>query len=386
MLYKPEQSAPGAFARLQHSFMRTRGAFRVNRRLHVAVGALILAVALVVTGQWLWDRWTHVYLIDARIAANVIAVGSEASGRVTEVPVVAGQKVAKGDLLVGIETRPVELMLDQTNAQIVQIEAEQGRQRAQQDLLRQQIASRLQSARAQIAAARAQKTAKGAELKAAQADFDRVSALFDRKTLSAQRFDEAQARFVSAQQQEQGADAAIHVAEANVAVIEADRVQIDVIDRQLAVLEAQKTALVAQREHQLLELEKRTIRADFDGVIDAVFIDAGEYVAPGTRLILYHDPRRIWIDANVKETEFEHVKIGAPATIVVDAYSRRTFKGTVEQTGQAATSQFALLPSPNPSGNFTKVTQRLPLRIAIDQNDDLLRPGMMVQVSIDVVD
>ena len=94
----------------------------------------------------------------------------------------------------------------------------------------------------------------------------------------------------------------------------------------------------------------------------------------------------VWVDANVKETDFRKLAIGASARITVDAYPNRVFEGDVVRLGEAATSQFALLPSPNPSGNFTKVTQRLPVRISIDQQDGLLRPGMMVEVSIDVVD
>jgi membrane fusion protein, multidrug efflux system len=101
---------------------------------------------------------------------------------------------------------------------------------------------------------------------------------------------------------------------------------------------------------------------------------------------MYHDPARVWVDANVKETEFSRLKDGAPATIIVDAYPDRQFHGLIARLGQAATSEFALLPSPNPSGNFTKVTQRLPVRITLEQDDQLLRPGMMVEVAIDVVD
>src|SRR5690606_7083911 len=97
-------------------------------------------------------------------------------------------------------------------------------------------------------------------------------------------------------------------------------------------------------------------------------------------------PDTIWVDANVKETDFGQVKVGAPVSISVDAYPDIEFTGEVVRLGHAATSQFALLPSPNPSGNFTKITQRLPIRVAIEQREDLLRPGMMVELSIDVVD
>lgn len=126
--------------------------------------------------------------------------------------------------------------------------------------------------------------------------------------------------------------------------------------------------------------------ASFDGVVDASFVDEGEYVTPGTRLLIYHRPDEVWVDANVKETDLRRIRIGAPVSITVDAYPGRTFHGVVERIGGAATSQFALLPSPNPSGNFTKVTQRVPIRVSIETEGEVLPPGLMVVLSIDVAD
>ena len=99
---------------------------------------------------------------------------------------------------------------------------------------------------------------------------------------------------------------------------------------------------------------------------------------------MVHDPKRVWIDANVKETDIRKVKIGQVADVTVDAFPDKKFSGKVIAIGNAATSEFALLPTPNPSGNFTKITQRLRVRVAIDQEQNLLRPGMMVEVFIDV--
>jgi len=90
------------------------------------------------------------------------------------------------------------------------------------------------------------------------------------------------------------------------------------------------------------------------------------------------------VDANVKETEIRHLKVGRRVKVTIDAYPGEIFEGTIARVGHAATSQFALLPNPNPSGNFTKVTQRLPVKIAVAQRDGKLRPGMMVEVVVDV--
>jgi len=99
-------------------------------------------------------------------------------------------------------------------------------------------------------------------------------------------------------------------------------------------------------------------------------------------LVLGHDPARVWGEANIKETSIRSLNVGQPVDIRVDAYPGEVFKGQVQIVGSAATSQFALLPTPNPSGNFTKITQRLPIRISIENPDERLRPGMMVEVKI----
>ena len=101
--------------------------------------------------------------------------------------------------------------------------------------------------------------------------------------------------------------------------------------------------------------------------------------------MMLHDPNDVWVEANVKETEISRVHVGARVTVSVDAYSG-VLHGRVLRVGTAATNQFALLPSPNPSGNFTKITQRVPVRIAIDKPEHPLQPGLMVEVSIDVTD
>ena len=168
------------------------------------------------------------------------------------------------------------------------------------------------------------------------------------------------------------------------AVVEAqaDRQRMDVLRGRFAALHFDEERLNTQTERQQLDLSDRTIKAPSKGTIDRTFIEPGEYVARGQRLLLMHNSAVIWVEANVKETDIRNVKLGAIAKISVDAYPDLVVVGEVVRIGNAATNQFALLPSPNPSGSFTKITQRLPVKIAVPQTDGLLRPGMMVEVEI----
>lgn len=360
------------------------------RRRRGKLPLLLVLIAVMAVGIVAWpslaERWSHIAIDDARVAANLVTVGSEVSGRVTAVPVIAGDRVAKGQLLATIDSEQTLLELKALDAQIRGVESEQDQLRAQQEMIRTEVDAKLAAGRTQVTAAEAAHRASEATLANARHRHERATRLAESNVTSEQALEEAQAALTLAQEEERAAAAGIDTARANIRVTQSEAAQIAMIERQIATLEAQKSSLLAQRGQKRIDLQRREMHAQFDGVIDGTFIDAGEYVSPGTRLLIYHDPSVVWVDANVKETDFGRVTLGAPATITVDAYPALELRGKVTRLGEAATSQFALLPSPNPSGNFTKITQRLPIRIAIEQKDELLRPGMMVEASIDADD
>lgn len=165
-----------------------------------------------------------------------------------------------------------------------------------------------------------------------------------------------------------------------------ERARLDVLDREIDALGHREAELRSRIEQQRLDVADRTIRSPIDGVVDRVFAQAGEYVRPGQRLAIVHDPKRVWIEANVKETQIRKLAAGQPAEVRVDAYPGKVLRGRVRSIGSATTGSFALLPSPNPSGNFTKITQRIPVRIDVERSGERLAPGMMVEVRIDVRD
>ena len=352
------------------------------------LGILILMIiALVVFGgRWLGGRWSQGLIDDGRIAASLVTVSSEVSGEVEAIAVTTGTRVAAGDVLVSIDTDQAELVVEGTEARIEALGAQVAQLRAQQDMIRTQVESRRAAARAQIAAAEANHTASESELRNAQSHFDRIAELESRQIATTQSAEDAQSRLDVARQQELATAAAIVAARANLGTVESEAAQIAVIEHQITRIVAERTGLEAERAQRLIDLRNRGVLASFDGVVDASFVDEGEYVTPGTRLLIYHRPDEVWVDANVKETDLRRIRIGAPVSITVDAYPGRTFHGVVERIGGAATSQFALLPSPNPSGNFTKVTQRVPIRVSIETEGEVLPPGLMVVLSIDVAD
>lgn len=351
----------------------------------IVIGGLV-AVAAWLAAPWIAARFTHVHIDDARIAARVVTVSSEVAGRITVFPVLVGDAVKKGDVLAAIERESSQPQLDAVLSKLAATDAQLTELRVRKVLLEKQLSARRDAARAGIAAAEANHEASLAVLKNARTRHERSIKLAEQNITSQQAFDESQAALDTATQQERAAFSAIESARASLAIVEADREQMNVLESQIVSLTADRTGTEADRSLKEIDLARRTITAQFDGIVDATFVDVGEYVTPGTRIVMYHAPDDVWIDANVKETDFGRISFGSEASITVDAFPGRTFKGKVIGMGGAATSQLALLPSPNPSGNFTKVTQRLPIRVSIDPAGIELRPGMMVEVYIDVTD
>ena len=166
------------------------------------------------------------------------------------------------------------------------------------------------------------------------------------------------------------------------AKVEQDK--LGVIDAQIAALDHQVANLAAQMHQQNVDVEDRTIKSPIAAVIDRTFVLPGEYVQAGQRILLLHNSDEVWVEANIKETQVGRLKLGQMVVVSVDAYPNDRFVGKVARIGSATTARFALLPTPNPSGNFTKITQRVPVKIDMVEMPKPLTPGMMVEVEIDV--
>ena len=347
------------------------------------VGAIVL-IAVFFGGREIYQRVNYVYAYDSRIDADLITVSSRVAGWVTSLEVTEGSKVEDGEVLLGIDDRESRLRLSELEAQLSGIEAERDRLAAERRLVDKQTISLYSSEVSQLDAARVAVSSLEPQLNLAKRKYQRARKLFEHKVFSRRQLDQAENAEQQIERQHRMATAELKAAKAKLAEAEAERAQLDVLDGDLAVLKHRKAELVAKLEHQKLDLADRVIRSTVAGVVDKTFIQTGEYVTPGQRLAMIHDPKKIWIEANIKETEIRRLRIGQSVEVNVDAYPDIDFRGWVLSIGNATTSEFTLLPNPNPSGNFTKITQRLPVRIAIEQQDDFLRPGMMVEIYIDV--
>ena len=330
------------------------------------------------------DRITHVHEIDARITSDLITISSRVSGWVIEIAVEEGQAIAEDQTLVRVDDRESGLMVERLEAQMRSVASERERLMAERQLVDSQTRSHYDTLLSKMSAAEASVSSLEPQLELALSELGRADSLFQKRVIPKQQIDQARATARRIEGEHRMAVAEFQESRAQLQEARAERERLKVLDSEANMLHHRKAALRADVEQQKLDLDDRVIRSPIEGVVDKAFVEAGEFVTPGQRLLLVHDPRRVWIEANIKETQIRKLKIGQSVEVQVDAYPEQSFQGKVVTIGNTTTGKFALLPNPNPSGNFTKITQRLPVRIGIDQKQQMLRPGMMVEIRIDV--
>ncbi len=385
-----------------------------RRRIVIPILIGLATIILIVGIPYLIYASRHVTTDDAQIDGNITTIAPRVKGQVSALYVEDNSVVHRGDILLRLDDRDLRAAADQaaatfaqavashdaaaigvpqqaqlTSAQIAQADAGIGQ--GQSGVTTAQAA--LQSAQAQLSAAQAnlvkasKDEARARELVAqgaiAQADADAALATYQ-AALSSRDSAEQTVRQAQAGLQRSEAQLAANSAELQQAQAGVDTTKIKAA--QANTSEAQVKAAKAALDDANLQLSYATIHAPIDGVVSKRSVNVGDFVNSGQALMAIVDEQNIWVTANLKETQMTNVRLGQPATIHVDAYPHEKFRGTVESIAPATGSTFALIPPDNATGNFTKVVQRVPVRIKIDQASDpnhLLRQGLSVEVTID---
>jgi membrane fusion protein (multidrug efflux system) len=327
---------------------------------------------------------THVYESDARVTADMVIVSSRADGWVVEMPAREGAKVSAGAVVVRIDDRVARLRAEALRAQVAATQAERARLQAERKLVANQADAMMRTRASAVRASAAARAALDSDILLARQELDRNRQLYERGVITDKQLETSQANVARLEHLRRRLDAEREQAEGSLAEAEVERDRLAVIDGQLASLEHAKANLKAQLRQQMVDVEDRTIKSPVPAIIDRTFVLPGEYVSSGQRILMLHNPAEVWVEANIKETHLRHLKLGQPVEVTVDAFPAETFKGRVVRIGSATTARFALLPTPNPSGNFTKITQRVPVKIELIDPPRPVVPGMMVEVNIDV--
>ncbi|MCA0278068.1 MAG: HlyD family secretion protein [Proteobacteria bacterium] len=318
-----------------------------------------LPLALVVGGGYYWvtgGRYQETENANLRQAR--VSIASEAAGRIVKVDVTDNTLVKAGDVLFEVDPQPYQIALAQSDAALA--------------------AARLnvEQLRAAYSQAVAQERVAASGLDYAQSQFDRSNDLVAKGVNTKSSLDEARMDLDKAKEQHSAAVQGIASAKAALGG------NPDIAtDQHPTVLSAQ-----AARDKAAYNLAQTTVRAPADGTVSqAASFKVGQFVGVGTPLFSLVETGDTWVEANFKETQLTNMKPGQKAEIVLDTYPDRTFHGTVQAIGAGTGAEFSLLPAQNATGNWVKVTQRIPVRVKVETSDaDIaLRTGMSATVSID---
>lgn len=326
-------------------------------RLRALLMVLGPFIASVFGGYLYFAGGKYVSTEDAYVKANKVAVGVQVIGRIAEVLISDNQRIEKGDILFAIESNSYKILLAQTDAALRQVlmDVEELKARFQERNARLQLAK--------------------VNLAYAEREFQRKATLVQKKIISRSRYEEAQHERAVAHEE----ISVLHQDLNRILVKLGGGVSVPV--EQLPRYQEAK----ARRDRVKLDIEYTVVRAPFDGVASNK-PQIGQYVKPGDQVMSIVSDTDMWIEANLKETQLTHVRVGQPVRVLVDAYPSHVWSGKVESISQATGAEFSVLPPQNATGNWVKVVQRVPVKVLVDSRvgDPLLRAGMSTEVRIEI--
>lgn len=330
-----------------------------KRRLGRLLLMVALPAALAIGGGYVWvtgGRYQETE--NANLQQAKVSIASDTAGRIVQVGISDNQQVKQGDVLFAVDPEPYRIALAQADAAVAV--ARVG----------------IEQLRAAYSQALAQEKSDASQVDYAQSQYDRAADLAQKGINAKSSLDEAKNDLDKARQQLAVAEQGIISAKAALA----GNPDIET-DKHPTVM-----AALAARDKAAYDLAQTTVKAPADGVISqASSFKVGQYVGSGTPLFALVETGDTWIDANFKETQLTHMKPGQKAEIVVDTYPGRTFEATVNAIGAGTGAEFSLLPAQNATGNWVKVTQRIPVRLELTDADAkmALRTGMSASVTVD---
>jgi membrane fusion protein, multidrug efflux system len=361
---QPERPAQPQDGQLATISKKPSKGVRKGRPVVYPIGALLLAAAL--GGGYVYlDAAEHFQSTDdAFIAARQSSLAPKVSGYITAVPVTDNQHAAAGDVIARIDDRDYRTALDQAEAQVAAAQASI-----------ENVDAQLQVQQAQISANQAQVDQAQAALVFAEQQNARYQELAQKGSGSIQN-----AQQYSSQLRQQ--QAALASAQATLRLSQ----------RQIEALKAQRNSAVAslaqakaQRDQAQLNLSYTTVTAAQPGRVVNLSAAVGQYAQPGTNLTMFV-PDQIWVTANFKEIQLDHMRPGEPVTLAIDAYPERALRGHVDSVQPGSGTAFSLLPAQNATGNYVKIVQRVPVKIVMDDppTDIALGPGMSMVPTVRV--
>lgn len=344
--------------------------------IRYSIIVLVIAVLAILGIRWYIQLKTTVTTDNAKVSADLVSISAEVAGKLTDVYVQEGDTVKVGQPLAKVDDSQYLITASQAEAgwelsKIAVTKLPNDIESAQKSVAKAQNA---------LSAAVAQASINKLSVEENQRILDKNTALYQSGAISKETLDSCTTKYDTAVKALEAANANVSSAQDSVS---AAQIQLDTLGKTgSATYAAQEKQAKAAYDNAQLALARTSIKSPINGRVAKVTALKGQNVSSGTSLFTIVNPDKIWVLANIEEKKVARIHIGEEVNVAVDAYPDIVFKGRVEEIAGATQSSFSILPTENASGNYTKVAQRLPVKISVTQQGDKLKPGMSAVVTI----
>ena len=357
----------------------------VVRGVKIALVAVLVVIALLVAVRWLAWRLGHVVTNAGFVKADITLVSPEVPARIEKILVDEGDRVTPGQLLVVLDRASLDDQVKVAEGKVAVMEGKVARYRAKLSLARREVPARIRAARAALEAARRTEDRARAREEYLRRQRDRFRGLLEDEAIGRARYEEIETGWKAAAAELAAARAGVAAARARLAEAEAARAKIAEAEGALAEAEGGLAAARDALSLARVARDKAEIRAPVGGVVARVFPEPGDLATPGRPVVAVYDPTTLYVEARFEETKLRHLRPGQLVTLELDALPGKPLRGRIRVIHRAAAGEFALIPRDVTAGEFTKLTQRVPVEISFlpgerDRWEKLL-PGLSVTVA-----
>lgn len=342
-----------------------------------AVGAVLLLAYEI----FYW--WTHVYESDVRVQTDFTDISSRVNGKIAEIHVKEGERVAKGQVIVTLEHQSIKLNIESLQTDL---ELERGNRESlvtERDAFKEELASKLATQREKIAALRVELKSAADRLKIAEKDLKRVRVLVSKRLKPESELNSEQDKTLVLEGRVASLRSQIQVAKREWDQLKSTERQIDIINNKIKISIVKERRITDEINKQKLFIKHRKIESPIEGLVGEIHKYKGEYVEDGVNILMLHDPHLYWVEAYVDESQIRHVRIGQEVLIDLDAYPFRDFYGQVQHIGSTTTRGPDALAARNGGGRtLGGKVERIPVRVSIENPPPNITPGMRGDVNI----
>jgi len=362
-----------------------REMFDWKKKLVAIIGGIAILIGGVIFGKWIYYRYTHAVTNNAFVRTDMVELSPLVSGHIKQLLVEEGDQVRKNQIVALIDERDYRAVVALRQAEKEQIARQLDKAGVSLSRLEKESSRVIAIAeKGVIEVGELLRKAK-ANLERETKDYERYRNLVAANAISRSRFDTIAASHEAAQADFKAAETHVGIREDELSRAKLTKLQVEEARKDISALMASYETAEKGLQIALLNLEHTRLKAPIDGVIAKKHFEEGDLVSPGFPVFSLYNENNIYVEANLEETKTRGVKVGQWVDIEVDAYPGNKLRGKVIKVGKAAGQEFTLIPRDVSAGEFTKVVQRIPIKIEIPQSNTLpLKPGMSVTVGIEV--